>query len=235
MSKTIGKKFSIVIPLQMSTIARAFSADTRGLVAIKRWDAVSRFNLSLFKKKGLEICALLERKEFDKARKLTLEVKELLYRETHIPPYRRTTLHSLLNQLFRFTFSRSNLDSSRLESLLDKMLDYADPAPFSRSNLDSSRLESLLDKMLDYADNEQQRDEGQEKQGEQNLTLDLEACKQKFETMSIAPKNTPFFASTMPWSKCFPTYSLYPGGEPPHEMRTTRNKTKEKKKDEKRV
>ena len=209
MSKTIGKKFSIVIPLQMSTIARDFSADTRGLVAIKRWDAVSRFNLSLFKKKGLEICALLERKEFDKARKLTLEVKELLYRETHIPPYRRTTLHSLLNQLFRFTFSRSNLDSSRLESLLDKM--------------------------LEYADNEQQRDEGQEKQGEQNLTLDLEACKQKFETMSIAPKNTPFFASTMPRSKCFPTYSLYPGGEPPHEMRTTRNKTKEKKKDEKRV
>lgn len=191
MSKTIGKKFSIVIPLQMSTIARDFSADTRGFVAIKRWDAVSRFNLSLFKKKGLEICDLLERKEFDKARKLTLEVKELLYRETHIPPYRRTTLHSLLNQLFRFTFSRSNLDSSRLESLLDKM--------------------------LEYADNEQQRDEGQEKQGEQNLTLDLGACKQKFETMSIAPKNTPFFASTMPGSKCFPTYSLYPGGEPPHE------------------
>ena len=50
MSKTIGKKISIVIPLQMSTIARDFSADTRGLVAIKRWDAVSRFNLSLFKK-----------------------------------------------------------------------------------------------------------------------------------------------------------------------------------------
>lgn len=209
MSKTLGKDSQFVIPLQMSTIARAFSADTRGLVAIKRWDAVSRFNLSLFKKKGLEICALLERKEFDKARKLTLEVKELLYRETHIPPSPRTTLHSLFNQLFRFTFSRSNLDSSRLESLLDKM--------------------------LEYADNEQQRDEGQEKQGEQNLTLDLEACKQKFETMSIAPKNTPFFASTMPRSKCFPTYSLYPGGEPPHEMRTTRNKTKEKKKDEKRV
>ena len=191
MSKTIDKISQFVIPFQMSTIARAFSADTRGFVAIKRWDAVSRFNLSLFKKKGLEICALLERKEFDKARKLTLEVKELLYRETHIPPYRRTTLHSLFNQLFRFTFSRSNLDSSRLESLLDKM--------------------------LEYADNEQQRDEGQEKQGEQNLTLDLEACKQKFETMSIAPKNTPFFASTMPRSKCFPTYSLYPGGEPPHE------------------
>ncbi len=199
MSKTIGKKFSIVIPLQMSTIARDFSADTRGLVAIKRWDAVSRFNLSLFKKKGLEICALLERKEFDKARKLTLEVKELLYRETHIPPYRRTTLHSLFNQLFRFTERQPQ------------------PDPFSRSNLDSSRLESLLNKMLEYADNEQQRDEGQEKQGEQNLTLDLEACKQKFETMSIAPKNTPLFASTMPGSKCFPTYSLYPGGEPPHE------------------
>ena len=59
MSKTIGKKSQFVIPFQMSTIARAFSADTRGLVAIKRWDAVSRFNLSLFKKKGLEICALL--------------------------------------------------------------------------------------------------------------------------------------------------------------------------------
>ncbi|MBQ5546564.1 MAG: hypothetical protein H7707_03665 [Acetobacter sp.] len=189
MSKIIGKILNLLSPFQITPIARAFSADTRGFVAIKRWDAVSRFNLSLFKKKGLEICALLERKEFDKARKLTLEVKELLYRETHIPPHRRTTLHSLLNQLFRFTFSRSNLDSSRLESLLDKM--------------------------LDYADNEQQRDEGQEKQGEQNLTLDLEACKQKFETMSIAPKNTPFFASTMPWSK--PTYSLYPGGEPPHE------------------
>lgn len=216
MSKTLGKNSQFVIPFQMSTIARAFSTDTRGLVAIKRWDAVSRFNLSLFKKKGLEICALLERKEFDKARKLTLEVKELLYRETHIPPSPRTTLHSLFNQLFRFTFSRSNLDSSRLESLLE-MLVYAAPAPFSGSNLDSSRLESLLDKMLDYADNEQQRDEGQEKQGEQNLTLDLEACKQKFETMSIAPKNTPFFASTMPGSKCFPTYSLYPGGEPPHE------------------
>ncbi|MBR2124095.1 MAG: hypothetical protein IJ934_02810 [Acetobacter sp.] len=217
MSKTIGKKFSIVIPLQMSTIARAFSADTRGLVAIKRWDAVSRFNLSLFKKKGPEICALLERKEFDKARKLTLEVKELLYRETHIPPHRRTMLHSLLNQLFRFTERQPQ------------------PDPFSRSNLDSSRLESLLDKMLEYADNKQHRDREQEKQKEQNLTLDLEACKQKFETMSIAPKNTPFFASTMPRSKCFPTYSLYPGGEPPHEMRTTRNKTKEKKKDEKRV
>ncbi|MBO7072651.1 MAG: hypothetical protein J6V89_03920 [Acetobacter sp.] len=220
MSKIIGKILNLLSPFQITPIARAFSADTRGLVAIKRWDAVSRFNLSLFKKKGLEICALLERKEFDKARKLTLEVKELLYRETHIPPYRRTTLHSLLNQLFRFTFSRSNLDSSRLESLLDKMLDYADPAPFSRSNLDSSRLESLLDKMLEYADNEQHRDRGQEKQGAQNLDLDLEACKQKFETMSIVPQTDPpgFALYKMKYPKFLSTYSLYLGEESSHEL-----------------
>ena len=149
MSKIIDKISQFVLPFQMSTIARAFWADTRGLVAIKRWDAVSRFNLSLFKKKGLEICDLLERKEFDKARKLTLEVKELLYRETHIPPHRRTTLHSLFNQLFRFTERQPQPDPSR-------------------SNLDSSRLESLLDKMLEYANNEHHRDRGQETQGAQH-------------------------------------------------------------------
>lgn len=194
MSKIIGKILNLLSPFQITPIARAFSADTRGLVAIKRWDAVSRFNLSLFKKKGLEICALLERKEFDKASKLTLEVKELLYRETHIPPYRRTTLHSLLNQLFRFTFSRSNLDSSRLESLLDKM--------------------------LDYADNEQQRDEGQEKQGMQNLELDLEACKQKFKTMSIVPQTDPpgFAGYRIKHRKFLSTYSLYLGEESSHEL-----------------
>ena len=194
MSKIIGKILNLLSPFQITPIARAFSADTRGLVAIKRWDAVSRFNLSLFKKKGLEICALLERKEFDKARKLTLEVKELLYRETHIPPYRRTTLHSLFNQLFRFTFSRSNLDSSRLESLLDKM--------------------------LDYADNEQHRDKGQEKQGMQNLELDLEACKQKFKTMSIVPQTDPpgFAGYRIKHPKFLSTYSLYLGGESSHEL-----------------
>ena len=215
MSKTIGKKFSIVIPLQMSTIARAFWADTRGLVAIKRWDAVSRFNLSLFKKKGLEICALLEGKEFDKARKLTLEVKELLYRETHIPPHRRTTLHSLFNQLFRFTERQPQ------------------PDPFSRSNLDSSRLESLLDKMLDYADNEQHRDEGQEKQGMQNLELDLEACKQKFKTMSIVPQTDPpgFAGYKMKYPNFLSTYSLYLGGESSHELHE-QNEEHDERKDE---